>query len=105
MGSRVEVQSETPRGVCLRRVITLYLSLSGTRATLSTRTYQIKDGNDIPTGQLGSFPGIDSNEEFVLGPHEPTFDHCFIMNTGRLPTFISFVRHDDHFLRHTWVMY
>lgn len=42
---------------------------------------QVKDENNIPTGELGLYPGIVANEEFTLGPSEPAVDHCFIVNT------------------------
>lgn len=39
------------------------------------------DDNNIPTGQLGSYPGVVPNKEFTLGSTEPAFDHCFVMDT------------------------
>lgn len=42
--------------------------------------HQITNEDDIPTGVIGPFPGIASNEAFTLGSSEPAIDHCFILN-------------------------
>lgn len=56
-------------------------TIEGTRATLCTNVCQIKDDNNIPTGDLGQYQGIAANEEFSLGLAEPALDHCFIVDT------------------------
>lgn len=38
------------------------------------------DENDIPTGTVGEFPGVEANKSFVLGATEPDIDHCFILD-------------------------
>lgn len=47
---------------------------------LSTNLHQVTDSDDIPTGEIKPYPGIEANEEFTFGPKEPNPDHCFILN-------------------------
>lgn len=39
------------------------------------------DSEDIPTGEIKDFPGIEADKTFVLGPTEPDIDHCFLVDT------------------------
>lgn len=41
----------------------------------------VVDSTDIPTGEIGPYPGIEAGKTFVLGDKEPDIDHCFVMNT------------------------
>lgn len=43
--------------------------------------YQVKDDNNIPTGEMEQFPGVVAGEEFTLGSSEPAIDHCFVTDT------------------------
>lgn len=56
-------------------------TIEGTEVTLSTNRHQVVDENDIPTGAIEPYPGIEPNKPFTLGAKEPDVDHCFIMNT------------------------
>ena len=47
---------------------------------LGTAKYQVTDDNDIPTGSIGSFPGIEADRQFTLGATEPDIDHCFVLD-------------------------
>jgi aldose 1-epimerase len=55
-------------------------SIEGTEVTLSTAWHQVVDDTNIPTGEIALYPGINSQETFILGSEEPDLDHCFIMN-------------------------
>lgn len=57
-------------------------TLEGTKAVLYTNMHQVTDDNDIPTGEIGPYPGIEPNEEFTLGAEEPDPDHCFVMDAA-----------------------
>ena len=48
--------------------------------TLCTNQYQIVDKDQIPTGEIGPYPGIEADKPFKLGPKEPAIDHCFVTN-------------------------
>lgn len=56
------------------------MTIEGTEATLYTNLHQVTDDEDIPTGVIDTFPGIEPDTAFVLGPVEPHIDHCFVMN-------------------------
>ncbi|KAF2470279.1 galactose mutarotase-like protein [Lindgomyces ingoldianus] len=56
-------------------------TISGTQVTLITNIYQVVDSGGIPTGHIEEYPGVKSNESFILGETEPDIDDCFIVNT------------------------
>lgn len=45
-----------------------------------TDQHLVVDENDIPTGEIKAFPGVQAGKPFVLGETEPDIDHCFVMN-------------------------
>jgi aldose 1-epimerase len=47
---------------------------------LSTAKYLEVDNDLIPNGRIGLFPGIEADQQFVLGPSHPDIDHCFVHN-------------------------
>jgi len=55
-------------------------TIEGTVVTLGTNTYLPLDSTGIPTGSIETYPSIQSNTPFTLGPSEPDLDDCFLMN-------------------------
>lgn len=56
-------------------------TIAGTEATLFTDQHLLVDSTDIPTGEIGPYPGIKAGESFVLGDKEPDIDLCFVVNS------------------------
>ncbi|KIX00932.1 uncharacterized protein Z518_09997 [Rhinocladiella mackenziei CBS 650.93] len=55
-------------------------TIEGTDVTLHTSKHLVVDQEDIPTGAIEDFPGVEAHKTFVLGPTEPDIDHCFIVD-------------------------
>lgn len=56
------------------------ITIEGTEAKLETNLFQEVDDEDIPTGELKEFPGVEAGKAFTLGATDPDIDHCFVMN-------------------------
>lgn len=54
----------------------------GTECTLSTTKYLPVDEHSIPRGLIDDCTTVQANTPFVLGKDDPTFDHCFTMDTN-----------------------
>lgn len=48
--------------------------------TLCTSSHLPLDAGGIPVGGPRPFSGVEANKEFTLGPREPDFDDCFVVN-------------------------
>ena len=59
-------------------------TIEGTEVVLSTSKYQEVDDTDIPTGTIGTFSGIEANQQFTLGATKPDIDHCFVLDPANL---------------------
>lgn len=59
-------------------------TIEGTEMTLETSTHQLTDTENIPTGEIAPFPGVEIGKAFTLGAKGPSIDHCFVM-TDDLP--------------------
>ncbi|KAI9834240.1 MAG: hypothetical protein M1819_003078 [Sarea resinae] len=54
-------------------------TIAGTQATLHTSSHLPFDSTSVPLGSIGPYPSLPASP-FTLGPKEPDFDDCFVLN-------------------------